>query len=105
MGHGGNVIQELTTGHREVDSLFEQIEALPAGDQGRRDLADELTMELIRHSVAEELGEKVRMAKETAPTRPHPAATDTPPANKLLAPGAGMVDRLRDMLTGRGRQG
>ncbi|MET9803055.1 hemerythrin domain-containing protein [Streptomyces sp. NPDC006368] len=187
MGHGGNVIQELTTDHREVDSLFAQIEALPAGDEKRRDLADELTIELIRHAVAEEeylyptvrryvdggddladkeiadhgevermlkelegceagdarfdtlitqlrttvsahvtdeenrlfpllaescsaealekLGEKVRSAKKTAPTRPHPSAPDTPPANKLLAPGAGLVDRMRDMLTGRGKQG
>ncbi len=185
MGHGGNVISELTTDHREVDELFAQIEALPADDQNRRRLADQLTTELIRHSVAEEeylypavrryvdggddladkeiadhsevermlkelescepgdgrfdslltqlktsvtthvadeegrlfplladacssealeeLGEKVRSAKKTAPTRPHPSAPDTPPANKLLAPGAGMVDRVRDMLTGRGR--
>ncbi|BCL27976.1 hemerythrin domain-containing protein [Streptomyces aurantiacus] len=183
MGHGGNVISELTTDHREVDELFAQIEALPADDQDRRRLADQLTMELIRHSVAEEaylyptvrryvddgddladkeladhaeverllkelegcepgdgrfeslvtqlkasvtthvadeeghlfpaladvcspealekLGEKVRSAKKTAPTRPHPSAPDTPPANKLLAPGAGMVDRVRDLLTGR----
>jgi hypothetical protein len=50
-----------------------------------------------------ELGEKVRKAKKTAPTRPHPAAPDKPPANKLLAPGTGMVDRLRDALTGRGK--
>ncbi|MGW1273463.1 hemerythrin domain-containing protein [Streptomyces sp. NPDC002491] len=186
MGHGGNVIQELTADHREVDELFAQIESLPEGDPQRRELADRLTMELIRHSVAEEeylyptvrryvdggddladkeladhaevermlkeleglrpgdgrfdsllmglkdsvtahvrdeenqlfpmladvcsadalekLGEKVRSAKRHAPTRPHPAAPDTPPANKLLAPGAGMVDRLRDMLTGRGKQ-
>ncbi|MFF7178588.1 hemerythrin domain-containing protein [Streptomyces sp. NPDC008121] len=187
MGHGGNVIQELTADHREVDELFAKIEALPSGDERRRDLADQLTMELIRHSVAEEqylypsvrrfvddgddladkevadhaevermlkelegcepgdgmfdtlitrlkasvgahvadeenrlfpllaescsasalddLGEKVRSAKKTAPTRPHPSAPDTPPANKILAPGTGMVDRLRDMLSGRGRQG
>ncbi|WP_069773605.1 hemerythrin domain-containing protein [Streptomyces sp. LUP30] len=187
MGHGGNVIQELTADHREVDELFAQIEALPGPDQQRRELADRLTMELIRHSVAEEehlyptvrryvdggddladkeladhaeveqmlkelegcqpgdarfdtlimrlknsvtahvsdeenrlfpmladvcsadaleeLGEKVRSAKRHAPTRPHPSAPDTPPANKLLAPGAGLVDRLRDMLTGRGKQG
>ncbi|MFC8917654.1 hemerythrin domain-containing protein [Streptomyces sp. WAC05374] len=185
MGHGGNVIQELTSDHREVDGLFAKIEALPAGDEQRRELADQLTMELVRHAVAEEmylypsvrrfvddgddladkeiadhgevermlkeledcgpgdarfdaligrlkstvtahvtdeenrlfpllaescspqaldeLGDKIRAAKKTAPTRPHPAAPDTPPANKLLAPGAGMVDRLRDMLTGRGR--
>ncbi|MGW2615698.1 hemerythrin domain-containing protein [Streptomyces sp. NPDC001500] len=186
MGHGGNVIQELTADHREVDELFAQIEALPGTDPQRRELADRLTMELVRHSVAEEqylyptvrryvdggddladkeladhaeveqmlkelegcepgdgrfdalimrlkdsvtahvgdeenrlfpmladvcsadaleeLGEKVRSAKRHAPTRPHPSAPDTPPANKLLAPGAGMVDRLRDMLTGRGKQ-
>ncbi|GHH77855.1 hemerythrin [Streptomyces sulfonofaciens] len=185
MGHGGNIIQELTTDHREVDEMFEQIEGLPAGDERLRKLADQLTIELVRHSVAEEeylypavrrhvdggddladreieehaeverilkewegcepgdsrfttlaaqlkesvtshvrdeenrlfpqlaaacsaealdeLGEKIRSAKKTAPTRPHPSAPDTPPANKLLAPGAGMVDRVRDMITGRGR--
>ncbi|NBM18721.1 hemerythrin domain-containing protein [Streptomyces sp. GC420] len=184
MGHGGNVIDELTTDHREVDSLFERIEALPAGDRRRRELADELTIELVRHSVTEEqylypavrrfvddgddmadqeiaehaemermlkelegcepddarfdiliarlkssvsahitdeedrlfnllaeacsaeflerLGGKVRAAKKTAPTRPHPAAPDTPPADRILDPGAGMVDRMRDMLSGRG---
>lgn len=42
------------------------------------------------------------IAKKPAPTRPHPAAPDKPPANKLLGPGAGLVDRARDMLTGRG---
>jgi hemerythrin superfamily protein len=185
MGHGGDVIQELTTDHREVEEIFAQIEALPTGDKRRKDLADQATIELVRHSVAEEmhlypavrqylpdgdaiadreiqdhseaertmkdlegcqagdpqfdqligrlmreirehvtdeeqnlfpqlrqaaapedleqLGEKVRTAKKTAPTRPHPAAPDTPPANKLLAPGAGMVDRIRDTLSGRGK--
>ncbi|GAA3368632.1 hemerythrin domain-containing protein [Streptomyces sannanensis] len=184
MGHGGNVIQELTTDHREVDTLFAEFEKLPAGDQQRREVVDRLTIELVRHSVAEEehlypavrryvddgddmadkeieehgeierllkelegcspddsrfdtlmarlkssvtahmkdeeeqlfpllveassaallaeLGENVRRAKETAPTRPHPSVPSTPPANKLIAPGLGMVDRVRDMLTGRG---
>jgi hypothetical protein len=36
-----------------------------------------------------------------APTHPHPSAPDKPPANKLLAPGAALVDRMRDALTGR----
>ncbi|MBO0850289.1 MAG: hemerythrin domain-containing protein, partial [Pseudonocardia sp.] len=39
--------------------------------------------------------------RQGSPTRPHPGAPDRPPANKLLAPGAGMVGRLKDMLTGR----
>jgi hemerythrin superfamily protein len=183
MGHGGNVIAELTTDHREVDELFAKIEAQPVGDSRRRELVDELTVELVRHSVAEEqylypavrehveggaaladkelhdhagveellkdlegrdaddarfdplvaqlkrevtehvsdeenrlfpllaaactpealedLGEKIRKAKKTAPTRPHPSAPDTPPGNKILDPGAGLVDRARDLLTGR----
>ncbi|MFI2353040.1 hemerythrin domain-containing protein [Streptomyces sp. NPDC019443] len=185
MGHGGDVINELTADHREIDSLFARIQALPTGDSQRRRLADTLTMELVRHAVAEEehlypavrryvdggddiadkelsdhgevermlkeledlepgdsrfdtlvaelkrsvtthvtdeenrlfpllanscsreklqeLGEFIRRAKETAPTRPHPAAPDTPPLSKLLAPGLGMVDRIRDLLSGRGR--
>ncbi|MEV6793339.1 hemerythrin domain-containing protein [Streptomyces sp. NPDC051320] len=183
MAHGGNVIAELTTDHREVDALFTKIEEQPLGNPRRRELTDELTAELIRHSVAEEqylypavrahveggeeladkeigdhakvehllkdleglsaedanfdnlvaklkfevadhvrdeegrlfpmltaactpemleeLGDKVRRAKQTAPTRPHPSAPSAPPANKLLAPGAGLVDRVRDLLSGR----
>ncbi|MFC9462838.1 hemerythrin domain-containing protein [Streptomyces sp. NPDC056983] len=183
MGHGGNVIAELTVDHREVDELFIRIEAQPARDTRRRELADELTVELVRHSVAEEqylypavrehveggdaladkeledhaeaerllkdlegcdadddqfdmlvaklksevtehirdeearlfpllaaactpqeleaLGDKVRMAKKTAPTRPHPSVPTTPPGNKIVGPGVGLVDRARDLLTGR----
>ncbi|MGY3200130.1 hemerythrin domain-containing protein [Streptomyces sp. TE5632] len=185
MGHGGDVIDELVTDHREVEDLFGKIEDLPAGHKDRKAYADQATIELVRHSVAEEaylypavrehvengntladreladhakaeqimkdlesrdagdaefdrlvgmlmgeirehiadeeqnlfpglrascspeqldqLGDKVRQAKKTAPTRPHPAAPDKPPANKLLAPGVGLVDRLRDALSGRGK--
>ncbi|GHB58739.1 hemerythrin [Streptomyces viridiviolaceus] len=185
MGHGGNVIDELTTDHREVEELFGKIDALPSGHKDRKVYADQVTIELVRHSVAEEeylypavrehvanggaladkeledhaqaeqimkdlegceaddpefdrlvgklmseirehvadeesnlfprlreacsaealdeLGDKVRRAKSMAPTRPHPTAPDKPPMNKLLAPGAGMVDRVRDALSGRGK--
>ncbi|MGW6897542.1 hemerythrin domain-containing protein [Streptomyces sp. NPDC054919] len=186
MGHGGNVIEELMADHREVEQLFARIEALQTGDIALRGLVDEVTIELVRHSVAEEqylypavrkhvedggaaladkeiaehaeveklmkkleqmrvddaqfhptlqqlmddvnahvrdeegqvfprlrqactpealgdLGDKIRRAKAMAPTRPHPSAPDTPPANKLLSPGAGLVDRVRDFVTGRGK--
>ncbi|MDN3293934.1 hemerythrin domain-containing protein [Streptomyces ficellus] len=186
MAHGGDVIAELTTDHEEVEEIFTNIEELPSGDSRRKHYADQVTMELIRHAVAEEtylypavrehvtggnelaekeladhaaaertmkdlerceaddpqfdmlmmklmteirahvmdeennlfprlraacsaealneLGDKVRQAKKMAPTRPHPSAPDKPPANKLLAPGAGLVDRLRDAMTGRGKE-
>ncbi|MCF3145471.1 hemerythrin domain-containing protein [Streptomyces platensis] len=185
MGHGGDVIAELTTDHREVDELFAQFNDAMPGSADRKRLVDAITIELVRHSVAEEqhlypavrehleegdaladkeladharvegllkdleerepddtdfdrlviklrtevtahvddeenhlfaqlrnhvhpsvlesLGDKVRAAKKTAPTRPHPAAPSTPPANKLLAPGLGLVDRARDYITGRGQ--
>ncbi|MFI1353055.1 hemerythrin domain-containing protein [Streptomyces sp. NPDC020898] len=187
MGHGGDVIDELTADHREVEEFFSKIEALPPGDKNRKLYADQATMELVRHSVAEEeylypavrahvaggdaladkeiedhskaelimkdlesceadtpgfdrlvtslmsevrahiaeeekdlfprlrascptddlaeLGDKVRRAKKLAPTRPHPSAPDEPPASKLLAPGVGAIDRLRDAVTGRGKPG
>ena len=184
MGHGGDVIAELTTDHREVEDLFAGIEKAPPGSDERKKRTDRLTIELVRHSVAEEehlypavlehlsqgdaiagkeltdhskvelllkqlehraadaadfdkivaelkfevtphvhdeetnlivklrrtcsserleeLGDKIRSAKKTtAPTRPHPGAPNTPPLNKVLAPGAGFVDRVRDHVTGR----
>ncbi|AWN30624.1 MULTISPECIES: hemerythrin domain-containing protein [unclassified Streptomyces] len=185
MGHGGDVVAELTADHREVDELFHQFEVAPPGSEARGRLVAALTIELVRHSVAEEqylypavrkhlegghsladkeladharvehllkdlqhreptdkdfdrlmvklrtevtahvddeennlfpqmrsnvhaavledLGDKIRQAKKTAPTRPHPAAPTTPPANKALAPGLGLVDRVRDYLSGRGQ--
>ena len=43
-----------------------------------------------------ELGKKFEQAKKMAPTRPHPSAPDKPPANKILGPGVGLIDRMRD---------
>jgi hemerythrin superfamily protein len=48
-----------------------------------------------------ELAGKVETAKKLAPTRPHPAAPNSELFHKLVGPGVGMVDRLRDKLTGR----
>ncbi|MGW4509988.1 hemerythrin domain-containing protein [Streptomyces sp. NPDC004436] len=185
MGHGGNVIDELMADHREVEEMFGRLQAMTGNGQELRDLIDEVTIELVRHSVAEEqylypavrehvaggdrmadkeiedhsrvekllkqlekvdtedvqinpllqelmdevaahvqdeesnlfpmlqractpeqldeLGDKIRRAKAMAPTRPHPAAPSSPTASKLLAPGAGLVDRARDFVTGRGK--
>jgi hypothetical protein len=48
-----------------------------------------------------EMAGKVETAKKVAPTRPHPAAPHSELFHKLAGPGVGMVDRLRDTLTGR----
>ncbi|QTP54692.1 hemerythrin domain-containing protein [Billgrantia sulfidoxydans] len=48
-----------------------------------------------------ELGKKVEKAKQLAPTRPHPSAPHSELFHKTVGPGVGMVDRLRDRLSGR----
>lgn len=48
-----------------------------------------------------EMAAKVETAKKVAPTRPHPGAPHSALFHKLAGPGVGMVDRLRDALTGR----
>ena len=49
-----DVIDVLTTDHREFVSLISQIRSTADPEQ-RRDLADQLIAELVRHSVAEEM--------------------------------------------------
>ena len=44
---------------------------------------------------------KVEMAEKVAPTRPHPEAPHSELFHKVVGPGVGMVDRLRDALSGR----
>jgi hypothetical protein len=58
---------------------------------------------LSTSSAGEELGEKLRKAKKTAPTRFRPPAPDTLRDHKVLGCGIGMVDRAADLLTGRER--
>jgi hypothetical protein len=48
-----------------------------------------------------EMAQKVEAAKKIAPTRPHPLAPNNQLFHKLVGPGVGLVDRLRDKLTGR----
>jgi hypothetical protein len=54
--------------------------------------------ELIR------LGNRWEIAEEAAPTRPHPGTPATPPWNKIVEPAVGVVDKLRDAVTGRRTQ-
>jgi hypothetical protein len=54
--------------------------------------------ELIR------LGNRVAIAEEAAPTRPHPGTPATPPWNKVVDPAVGVVDRLRDLVDRRTTQ-
>jgi hemerythrin-like domain-containing protein len=52
---------------------------------------------------AEALGEQITRAKKLAPTRPHPHVPPQPGPAKAAGPVAGVADRLRDAVTGRGK--
>lgn len=181
-----DVIAILTRDHRDVQALFDELTRTghEADPKHRKDLADRVTIELVRHATAEEqlvypavrlnvdggadladreiaehaqiertlkdlagaqpgdeafepalqhlialvdehiaeeeqtlfprlravctpedlvaIGKMVTTSKKIAPTRPHPGAPDTPPGN-LAAPALGVVDRIRDAVSGRGR--
>jgi hypothetical protein len=47
------------------------------------------------------LGNRVVIAEGAAPTRPHPGTPFTPPWNRLVEPVVGVVDKVRDVATGR----
>jgi hemerythrin superfamily protein len=105
--------------HAEAEEIMKKIEK--TDDEGAE--FDKLVGELIkeiRHHIEDEegdllpklrkectveelteLGQKFETAKKLAPTRPHPSAPDKPPANKILGPGVGLIDRMRDALSGR----
>jgi hemerythrin superfamily protein len=118
---GDALVDREIADHNEVEEALKALEAMDAGDSEFmtrfrqmsnevrahvKEEEEELFPKLREHGTADELrelGEKVQMAKKLAPTRPHPSAPDTPPLNKILGPGVGLVDRARDKLTGRGQ--
>ncbi|WP_416070208.1 hemerythrin domain-containing protein [Streptomyces scabiei] len=131
-----------------MEALFGKIEELPSGDSRRKEYADLVTIELVRHSVAQEAylypavrrcvrtGDAVadrEAADHTAAERTmkelERCAADAPEFDRLIArltaairhhvrdeesnlfprPGEvvqhlGLVDRMRDALTGRGKE-
>jgi hemerythrin-like domain-containing protein len=54
----------------------------------------------LSRSALADLGEALADAKKSAPTRPHPRASDVPPGNALIGAIAGAVDRVGDNLSG-----
>jgi hemerythrin superfamily protein len=86
----------------EFDETLRKLETLLADHV--QDEESEQFPELRRRIPQDELKElagKVETAKKLAPTRPHPGAPNSELFHKLVGPGVGLVDRLKDKLTGR----
>ncbi len=105
--------------HKRLEEIMKQLEAVDTTEPRFDELVQDMT-EMLRHHVSDEEGEqfpklrrsvpredlvrlreKVDTAKKVAPTRPHPSAPNAELFHKLAGPGVGLVDRLRDRLTGR----
>ncbi|WP_199043952.1 hemerythrin domain-containing protein [Glycomyces salinus] len=116
---GTDLISVIVEDHRKVEALMKRLERSGPGDPDFEKHLTELISE-IRHHVQEEetrllprlraacstdeleeLGSRVLKSKAAAPTRPHPSAPDRPPANRVLDPGVGFIDKIRDGLSGR----
>lgn len=105
--------------HNEMERAMKRLEAADVASPEFEDSLRELEALLADHVRDEEteqfpnlrrlvpgaeltsLAGKVEAAKKLAPTRPHPGAPNSELFHKLVGPGVGMVDRLRDKLTGR----
>jgi hypothetical protein len=95
-------LEDVDVSSTEFDEALRKLETILADHV--QDEESEQFPELRRRVPREELVEiagKVETAKKLAPTRPHPAAPNNEVFHKLVGPGVGLVDRLRDKLTGR----
>ena len=105
--------------HQQLEEAMKDLEGVDAADPRFLEVLGRLEAVLRDHvrdeendqfpqrrarSPREQRGEmaaKVETAKKAAPTRPHPSAPHSQLFHKVAGPGVGMVDRLRDALTGR----
>jgi hemerythrin-like domain-containing protein len=104
--------------HHAAKLTLSELEALPAShprfgsklrvltENVRRHVAEEESelLPLLERSLDDgqrrELGAALERAKSAAPTRPHPAAPDTPPGIFVAGAVASVYDRSRDALRG-----
>ena len=105
--------------HKELEQTMKKLEGVGAEEPEFRQLLGGLETILRDHVSDEEheqfpglraniprvelveMAAKVEAAKKVAPTRPHPLAPNNQVFHKLVGPGVGLVDRLRDKLTHR----
>lgn len=118
--NGDELIDEELEEHAEVEKLLKRWEGMDGDDPEFMTTFQQIRDGLLHHIDEEEeaklfpdmqralpledqqkLGEQITRAKKLAPTRPHPAAPDHPPLNKVLGPPTGILDRIRDKMTGR----
>jgi hypothetical protein len=95
-------LSQTTIDHPALPGLVETVTRQL--NQHARRAVDDLFPGLREHCSDNELvrlGNRVEIAAEAAPTRPHPGTPLTPPVNKVVDPALGVVDKVRDLLSRR----
>lgn len=116
---GDDAVDHDTAEHKDLERVLKDLEGVPADEPEFSALLRQLETILADHIQDEEaeqfpqlrarvpreelvaIAGRVEAAKKIAPTRPHPSAPNNPVFHKLVGPGVGLVDRLRDKLSGR----
>jgi len=116
---GDKAVEHDIEEHKDLERTMKELEGCDAEDPRFLQLVQEMRDKLHHHATDEEtnqfpqlrasvpreklvqMREKVETAKKIAPTRPHPGAPNSELFHKLVGPGVGLMDRVRDKLTGR----
>lgn len=97
-------LDKLEAGDPKFEDLVSRIIA-----DGRAHIAYEereiwpVVQQRMARSELDELGEKMATAKKVAPSRPHPHTPPKPGVLKTAGVAAAAVDKMRDTVTGRGK--
>ena len=118
---GDKLVEHEISEHSEAEEVMKHLDGMDPDDAQFGVLMGQLQSAIAEHVKEEEtdafprfrqnvsqdeldkLATVVQGLKKIVPTHPHPKAPDHPPFNALLGPGAGLLDRVRDLLTGRGK--
>jgi hemerythrin-like domain-containing protein len=117
---GEDEVKHAREEHAEAEETLSRLEKLDADDPGFDDELATLMAE-IRHHIDDEesemfaemrrtmdidelrsLGSRVEAFKKVAPTRPHPNVPNETLPRVAAGPAASLIDRMRDLATGRG---
>jgi len=116
---GEKTVEHDIEEHKELERTMKELEGCSADDPRFMALVHDLRGKLHHHAMDEEteqfpklrarvprdqlvkMREQVETAKKIAPTRAHPGAPNNELFHKLVGPGVGLMDRVRDKFTGR----
>ena len=119
LSDGKQAVEHDTEEHKELEALMKKLEDRDLSVAEQTSTLEKLKEVLDDHVSDEEdeqfprlraelsderletMGGAVEALKKVAPTRPHPAAPNNALFHLSVGPGVGLVDRLRDALSGR----